>query len=267
MPECRLGAHTFIFQQYGLDHVKQTEKIVRMVADAGFEAVELHQTAFDGDNYKSRIDGSLKRAGIALIGGSHGRPLWNVAEYEKTFELLDEYSDKMSELGEGLKCGMSCSGKHLAKRSDTENEHLLDTWLELAEVFQAKDLVLAYHTHGEPSEDIQFVAENVPEDMLPFCPDLDWLRVGDIDPDAFLREYADRLAMIHVRDYHVGGDRTAALGEGDVDYKNLGHTLDEIGFKGDLIVELALPSGVRPDRPLEELLKQSRDHLRDAMGP
>ena len=35
MPEYRLGAHTFIFQQYGLDHVKQTEKILQMVASAG----------------------------------------------------------------------------------------------------------------------------------------------------------------------------------------------------------------------------------------
>jgi sugar phosphate isomerase/epimerase len=266
MPEYRLGAHTFIFQQYGLDHVKQTEKILRMVASAGFSAVELCNTTFDGDSFKSRIDGSLRRAGLALVGGSHGRPLWSASEYEKTFELMDEYSDKLSEMGEGLKCGMSCTGKHRAQRTEAENEHLLDSWTELSEIFQAKDLVLAYHTHGEPLEDIQYVLENVPDDLLLVCPDLDWLRVGGIDPNEFLKENAERIPMIHVRDYHIGGDRTAALGEGDVDYGALGKLLEEIQFKGDLVVELALPSGTPPSRPLEELLKVSRDHLRETMG-
>ena len=54
--------------------------------------------------------------------------------------------------------------------------------------------------------------------------------------------------------------------EGDVDYAELGRLLDEIQFTGDLVVELALPSGTPPSRPLEELLKVSREHIRETMG-
>lgn len=266
MPDCRVGAHTFIFQQYGYDQGKQLGKILETVADAGYQAVELNRTALDSDSYKSQIEMSLRKTGLELVGASHGLPLWNIAEYERTLELIDEYSDRLALFGAGLKCGMTCSGRHYDQRSVQENDHLIEAWSELAEIFRSKDLELNYHTHGEPLEDIQFVLENVPEDLLPLGPDLDWLRVGGVDPQGFLREHADRLSVIHLRDYREGGDRTAALGEGDVDYAELGALLDEIGFSGDLVVELALPSGARPDRPVLELLKASREHLRKTMG-
>ena len=90
--------------------------------------------------------------------------------------------------------------------------------------------------------------------------------MGAIDPDAFLKDHSDRLSLIHIRDYKLAGDRTAALGEGDVDYAQLGQLLDEIAFEGDLVVALALPSGTRPDRPVTELLRASRDHISNTMG-
>ena len=83
-----------------------------------------------------------------------------------------------------------------------------------------------------------------------------------MDPDAFLRENAQRLSLIHVRDYRLGGDRTVALGEGDVDYSSLGKLLEELDFTGDLVVELALPSGTRPDIPI---LASSREVIRSSM--
>lgn len=266
MPSCRVGAHTFIFQQYGFSQTKQTEKILETIAEAGYQAVELHNMALDGNDYKVRIEGGLRRTSLELIGASHGLQLWNPAEYDRIFDILDLYSDNLSSLGEGLKCGMSCSGRQYAQRSAEENDNLIQVWTELAEIFRAKDLELVYHTHGEPGQDIEFVLGNVTPDLLPLCPDLDWLRVGGVDPEAFLREHADRVSMIHIRDYKIGGDRTAALGEGDVDYRSLGALLDEIQFTGDLVVELALPSGTRPDRPLLDLLKSSRQHLRETMG-
>ena len=265
MPNCRLGAHTFIFQQYGFDHVKQIDKIAETVAEAGFPAIELHHMALEGDDFRPRITSALRPGGLELIGASHGQPLWNIAEYERALEVLDVHSDKLSEMGEGLKCGLSCSGKHLAQRSDRENKHLVEAWTETAEIFNSKDLILAYHTHGEPLEDILHLVENVP-DLMFLGPDLDWLRVGGVEPEAFLREHADQLTMIHIRDYHLGDERTAALGEGDVDYAELGGILDEIGFQGDLIVELALPSGTRPEKPVLDLLRDSREHLRETMG-
>ena len=266
MPACRLGAHTFIFQQYGFDPVTQLGKILTAVAESGFDAVELTNSSLGGESYKSQVRSALSSTGLGLIGASHGMPLWNVSEYERNFEILDEYSDRLSSLGENLKCGMSCSGKDFSRRSSAENDHLIEAWIEVSEMFRSKDLELNYHNHGESLKDIGFVLENVPEDTLLMGPDLDWLRVGGTDPDTFLRDHSDRISLIHIRDYHLGGDRTQALGEGEVNYSNLGKLLEDLEFEGDLVVELALPSGTRPDRPIAELLQTSREHIRSCMG-
>jgi sugar phosphate isomerase/epimerase len=108
--------------------------------------------------------------------------------------------------------------------------------------------------------------DNVPADLVALGPDLDWLRVGGVDPVEFIREHIDRIVMLHIRDYHIGGDRTEALGEGDADYANLGRVLEEVGFEGEFVVELAIPGGQKPTRSVAELLKISRDHIRETIG-
>ena len=76
--------------------------------------------------------------------------------------------------------------------------------------------------------------------------------------------------MLHLRDYHAGGnrpeDRTAAIGEGDVDYARLRRLLDEIGFTGEGVAELAWPPGAEHDRTVVEILTRSREHLRRTLG-
>jgi sugar phosphate isomerase/epimerase len=163
-------------------------------------------------------------------------------------------------------CGTSCGGKRYADRTDEENAQVIRVWTELGEMFRSKGVTLNYHTHGEPIEDIRHVIDNVPADLVLLGPDLDWLRVGGVGPVEFIRERADRLIMLHVRDYHMGGDRTEALGEGDADYRNLARVLNEVGFEGEFVVELAIPAGKQPTRPVAELLKTSRDHLRETIG-
>ena len=265
MPNYRIGAHTYIFHQYGYNPAEQLDEIFDIVANADFEAIELHQPFLEIENYQARIKNALRRTGLGFVGVSNGQPLWDIEKRDSIISSMEMYSDKLSVFGEVL-CGMSCSGKRYAQRTKVENDQVIRMWTELAEMFRKKGITLNYHTHGEPIEDIRHVTENVPADLLPLGPDLDWLRVGGVDPEQFIREYADRLVMMHVRDYHIGGERTEALGEGDADYRRLGQLLEKVKFDGDFVVELAIPGSQQPTRPVAELLKKSREHLRETIG-
>ena len=265
MSKYRIGAHPFIFVQYKYDFEKQFDEVFDIIAGAGYQAIELHTPILYVENWKSRIDDALKRTGLGLVGASSGQQMWNVAQYENIISEMDDYSDRLAVFG-NVTCGTSCSGKRYADRTDAENAQAVKAWTELGKMFRDKGITLNYHTHGEPIEDIRLVIDNVPADLVGLGPDLDWLRVGGVDPVEFIREYPDRLIMLHIRDYHIGGDRTEALGEGDADYKNLAKVLDEVGFQGEFVVELAIPSGKKPTRPVAELLKVSRDHLRETIG-
>jgi inosose dehydratase len=265
MSKYRIGAHPYIFVQYGYDFEKQFDQVFDIIAEAGYQAIELHTVMLYVENWKERINEALSRTGLGLVGGSSGQAMWNVDQYDKIISDMDDYSDRLAAFG-NVTCGTSCSGKRYADRTDAENAQAVKVWTELGKMFRSKGVSLNYHTHGEPIEDIRLVIDNVSSDLIGLGPDLDWLRVGGVDPVKFIREYADRLIMLHIRDYHIGGDRTEALGEGDADYGNLAKVLDEVGFNGEFVVELAIPPRKEPTRPVEELLKVSRDHLRDTIG-
>ena len=265
MPKYRIGAHPYIFVQYGYDFEKQFDRVFEIIAEAGYQAIELHSPMLHVENWKERINEALSRTGLGLIGASSGQSMWDIDQYDKIISDMDDYSNRLAAF-DNVTCGTSCGGKRYADRTDAENAQTVKVWTELGEMFRSKGVTLNYHTHGEPMEDIRLVIENVPSDLVALGPDLDWLRVGGVDPVEFIRKYADRLIMLHIRDYHTGGDRTEALGEGDADYKNLASVLDEIGFQGEFVVELAIPSGKEPTQPVEELLKASRDHLHETIG-
>ena len=267
MADYSLGAHSYFFVQYGYDPATQLDEICGTVAEASFEAIEIHAPSLASPDWREQVLGALESSGLRLIGVSQGQPFWDADKHDEIVAEMDAFCDKLTELGLGsLHCGCSCGGKYYADRTEAENEQCVRGWTEVARLFRNKGHRLNYHTHGEPIEDIQLIVDNVPADVLELGPDLDWLRVGGVDPDSFIRAHAERLVMLHVRDYHLGGDRTEALGEGDADYAQLGRTLDEVGFTGEFVVELAIPPGKQASRPPLELLKVSREHLREKIG-
>lgn len=266
MADYQVGAHTYIFTEYRFDPDAQFDEIYDTIAQAGYETIEVYPPNLDVMDWRPRTETALARTGMRLIGGSHGGPLWDIPREAEILAAMDAYAAKLAALGDKMLCGYSCSGKRLAERTPAENDQALKMWARLGEMLRDRGVILNYHTHGEPPEDVAFVVDNVPPEVLALGPDLDWLRFGGGDPEAFVRTHAERIVALHVRDYHVGGSRTEALGEGDADYARLGALLDEVGFAGEFIIELALPPGQPPTRSVGENLRLSREHVRRAMG-
>lgn len=264
MPDYRLGCHTYVFSEYGHDQAAELDDIFATIAGAGYPAIEIFHPNLERADWYEATARALERNSLRLIGGSHGGNLTDAAQWDDLRRRLEIYADQLARFGPVL-CGFSATGVRQAERSDEEQARVIHAWTELDQLFHSHGLTLNYHAHGEPPEDVQFVVDNVPE--LALGPDLDWLRFGGTDPVSFLRVQAERLVMLHARDYWLGGTRTWALGEGDADYANLATVLAEIGFRGEFVVELAIPPGSDPStRPLPELLRQSREHVRQTMG-
>lgn len=259
----QLGCHCYVFSEYGYDQAAQLDEIWDMIAAAGYPAIEFFGPNLARADWYEAVMRATDRTGLRLVGGSSGGNLSDIAEWDKLLTMMDEYTAKLQRL-RAPKCGFTATGKRVAERTEEENAQVVRAWRELLALCQSRGVQLNYHTHGEPPADVQFVVDNVPE--LPLGPDLDWLRFGGTDPETFLRANADRLVMLHIRDYRLGGERTFALGEGDADYAHLKTVLEEIGFEGDFVVELATPPSAPVKRDLYECLKQSRGHVRETIG-
>jgi len=262
----RIAAHTFIFQQYGFDQAKQADKIADAISEAGFGAVQWHPAAFTGDDYKNRLESAQRNSGLDLVGISHSLPLWNQGEYERVMDILDDHAERMSSLSPDLSCNINCSGKSLSNRNTSQNDHLLQVLTEVGSLFDSLDLKFAYQNNGDSLADLDHLTNGLEEDLLRLSPDLHALHTAGIDPIAYIIEHGERVDSLHIRDYFEDGARTVALGEGVLPFDQLKSAIEEIEFEGDVIVDLILPSGTPPDRPLADILQTSRALLADQLG-
>lgn len=263
MSNLQLGCHTYVFSEYGYDSAGHLDEIWDLIAATGYPAIEFYGPNLERPDWYEAVSRATERTGLRLVGGSSGGNLSDVTQWDALQATMDDYTGKLERL-QAPRCGFSAGGKRLAERTAEENAQVVRAWTGLLALCRSRGVELNYHSHGEPPEDVQFVVDNVPD--LPLGPDLDWLRFGGTDPVSFLRANRERLVMLHIRDYVLGGSRTFALGEGDANYPHLKTVLEEIDFSGDFVVELATPPGVPRDRDLRECLQTSRDHVRATIG-
>jgi sugar phosphate isomerase/epimerase len=262
----RIAAHTFLFQQYGFDQVRQTDKIADTIAEAGYDAIEWHHTALVGDDYKNRLQLAQRNSGLELVGVSQSLPLWNQGDYERIVDILDDHAERLSLFDQELTSTISCSGKGSANRNDAQNKHLITFWTEISSLFDSLDQKVTYQNNGDTLGDLDNLTDNLEEDVLALSPNLHALHSAGIEPISYLQKHGDLIGSIHIRDYHIEGGRTIILGEGDLPFDRLKTTLDEIDFDGDIIVDLILPSGTPPDTPILDILKDSRKTISDQLG-
>ena len=131
-----------------------------------------------------------------------------------------------------------------------------------------RGLRLLYHNHDfdlEPFENatrLDALMAALPEDVLGAEPDTCWLWSGGADPASWLRKYADRAPVIHLKDCVEGGGRKGFLpvGSGALDWDEI---LPACGKADWLCVEQDAPSG---DLDAFACAKMSAEYLRKRLS-
>jgi sugar phosphate isomerase/epimerase len=153
----------------------------------------------------------------------------------------------------------------------------------------AAGLTLLYHNHdfdfvkleGEYALDILY--RSVPSDYLQTEIDTCWASVAGVDPAAYIRKYAGRSPIVHLKDYFISGTQTpgrmysligsdgkdegATGGRGSFDFRPLGMGVMDVpaileaardADTGYVVVEQDRSN----DRPSLDASRISRDYLR-----
>ncbi|MGO4860417.1 sugar phosphate isomerase/epimerase family protein [Arthrobacter sp. 2MCAF14] len=101
--------------------------------------------------------------------------------------------------------------EHPAVGYDASPDRLLrarDYLAEAAERIVAEGAVAALHPHVgtwvETADEARFVLDSVDPAVLSFGPDAGHLAWTGVDPAALIREYADRVAGVHIKDFRAG---------------------------------------------------------------
>lgn len=203
------------------------------VAEIGYKGVEF---AGYGDIPASQMKAALDRLGLKAVG-SHVR-------WELLNEKLDEFIQYNLEIGSKY---VICPRAPLTTSEEIKvNSKLL---IGMAESCKAKGLKFGYHNHsqefvkidGEYAMDMFYKLTD--PDLMKAEFDTGWISVAGVDAAAYIRKYAGRCMLIHLKDFEPGiRDIMDDVIKGVAPYPKVGENITEIGNGIVPIAEIAAAS-------------------------
>lgn len=264
-----VSGHVWIYAstQPGYDVSNILPQIFSDMKYAGLDGVETMEHPLRNDATTKIIGELIEEYQLPLLGSSYGAQMWDKT---KRNEIIDDVENIMGNMAKVKARTFGVSVGHPPDRQKTGDE--LDAQAELLKelilIGNKNGVVLNLHNHTYEVEnnfyDLKGTLKRIPDIKL--GPDLNWLLRAGVDPIYFLNKFKRNIVFMHLRDQLKNGKWPESLGEGDVDFKEIGNTLESIDFAGDLVIELAHEGDFTPTRPIKESLKMSREYMQKIMG-
>jgi inosose dehydratase len=279
----------------GIDpNVPDPLTLLDWVRAAGYDGVDLGPLGYLGD--VETLPGRLAERGLGLVGGYLELPFSEpdriTAELPNLDALLDIF-DSVSGQGLAPKPTLADAGSEIRSRypgrATLDRSVGLDDagWARFADGLgeavarcRARGYDPTFHHHTATYIEAQWEIERLLEiSDVGLCLDTGHLLLGRGEPITAIREWADRINHVHLKDARM--DRLeeivaeaapvqeiwrrkafCALGDGDIDIEGVLGALAEIGYSGWLVVEQdVLPDPDNPNEPAEDQ-RRNREYLR-----
>jgi sugar phosphate isomerase/epimerase len=185
---------------------------LREVAKIGYPAVQL---AGYGGMPASQLKGLLDDLGLAAAG-SH-----------VNFDALDSQTDEEIEycLALGTPDVIVPAMPQAFRGSADGFRRLAEAMNRIGARCRELNARLSYHNHAFEFErfdgqyGLDLLLSSTDPKLVNLEPDVYWIRHADVDPSAYIRKYARRTPVIHLKDMTAGADHTyAEVGEGILDW-------------------------------------------------
>ncbi|MFW5832065.1 MAG: sugar phosphate isomerase/epimerase family protein [Prolixibacteraceae bacterium] len=264
-----VGMHVWIYaaNQPGFDVSGILPQIFSDVKYAGFDSIETMQHPLRSAEKTRLIAELIEEHDLPLLGTSYGGAMWDKSKHNEILEDVEKIMENMEKV-DARTFGTSVGAVKGRKKTEEELDAQAELLQKLMKVGKKRGVVVNLHNHTYEVEnnmhDLRGTLKRIPEIKL--GPDLNWLLRAGVDPIDFLKEFKNNIVFLHLRDQLENGKWPESLGEGDVDYGKIAETMDDIDFKGDVVVELAHENNFEPTRPIRESLKMSREFLQKEMG-
>lgn len=262
-----VGAHPWVWaaRQPGADPTPVLEEIFRELGAAGVGGIELMAAVLLPEGAVERVKELSRRHRLPVIGTSWSAAMWRREEQGKILEQARTVISRLAGVG-GRTLGISV-GDARRDKTPAELDAQAEVLRQVMKISAGHGVAPNLHNHvyevrnGE--HDLNGTLERIPEIKL--GPDLGWLYRAKVDPADFIRRHKDRIVFAHLRNEKADGTWPETLAEGVIDYPAIGKLLDEIGFAGDLVIELAHEQKFTPTRSYGESFRLSREYVRRVM--
>ena len=253
----------------------QDRQAMADVADAGFKGIQLRTSALAefGDK-PAALKELLARHGLTFVAFSSGN-----VRIDPEFEAADmathlKHAQFVRDAGGMYLQLIDSRPKRALVAADYQRMGRLIT--DIGRRTADIGIPVAYHHHmnsvGERPEEVERVLDATDPKYVKLLLDVAHYQQGGGDPVKAVRQYADRILFLHIKDVqsplpgHTGDPmrsyRFVELGRGQVDLKAVFAALDQVKFRGWGIVELdAVPDKARTPHASALIAKQYLQQL------
>lgn len=255
------------YYQEGKHLEEHFEEVFSEIQSAGYAGCEGMLSFVETEEKAERVKHLLQNHQIVMPSVYSGGALHQFPQAQATLERI------LSQAPSALKAGVRYININPDPIGREKTEEELATQAQslnqLAHQLREIGLELLIHHHDpemrSQAREFKAMAEQTDPLLVGFCLDLHWAYRGGMNPTELLEAYLPRVKALHLRN-SLQGIWSEALGEGDIDYSKISTLLQQSGWRGLLIVELAYETRTVVTRSLAENYKISRQFVRNTFG-
>lgn len=201
---------------------------IRQIADIGYKYVEL--AGYYGVSAKD-LRAALSDAGLQAPSAHVGLGLNDATPWQDLLKQQVEYAVELGLTRFIVPWYPLGDNPTLA-----DVEKWADILAEASDIVTPSGMAFGYHNHAfefKPVDGklaIDWLLERVPASKLFAEFDLGWVKVGGQDPAAYVAKYADRLPVVHAKDFKADGT-DAEIGKGSVDWDSALAAVEKAGVE------------------------------------
>lgn len=194
---------------------KDLPGVLRELAHIGYGAVQF--AGFHGYD-PALLKSVLAETGLRVSGLHYGADA-----------LLTESERLIAEANLFGTPDIVCAGIGGEYRNEDGYRTIKRRFNELANRVQAEGLRISYHNHAfefdtsvDGKDGLSFLIEAAADNRILAEPDVYWLKKGGHDPVEFLKPYAGRVPILHMKDMTDDEDQAfAEIGTGSIDFESI----------------------------------------------
>lgn len=220
MATFRIALQTYTVRE---EMARDFQGTLRQIAEMGYPAVQLSDT---GGMSIAEAKAFLDSLGLTVFGGHFG------------LEHLEKDLDGVLELARGL--GMEyviVPWMPEELRRDAEGwKNVAARMNAIGEKVVAAGFVFGYHNHSfefqrfDGKTGLDILMENTDPKLVQLELDTYWVKHGGEDPAAYIRQYAGRVPLLHLKDMAPDGS-FAEVGHGILDWDSIFQAAEEAGVQ------------------------------------
>jgi len=254
------------------------EQAIDDIASLGFRGIQLRSNAFA--KYAARpaaLRELLESRKLTMVALSSGNLSIDPAVEREQLDIHTQHADFLRKVG-GLYLQIIDEKPSGWALVDADYKRLGRLLTELGKRTTDLGIPLGYHHHmgsiGEQPDAIRKIMESTDPAYVKFQLDTAHYQQGGGDPAQAVKDYADRLLFLHIKDVEspvpgATGDaarsyRFVELGRGKVNLKRVFDALREVNFSGWAVVEL--DDVTDPSRTPKESAMINKKYLEEQLG-